>query len=140
MSLTGELKMITRCMHRFKDEKLAPYGVATRQNEMLLAISRLPDGSQDRLAEALSINKSNVARILAALEEKGLIRRQPNPADRRLTQVFLTEEAEALLPVLREVNKQWATFVTEDLSQTEQETLEALLGRILAHLKGEDAP
>ena len=131
--------MITRCMRRFKDEKLAPYGVVSRQSELLLAISRLPDGSQDRLAEVLSINKSNVARHLAVLEEKGLVRRQPNPADRRLTQVFLTPEAEALLPTLWEVNNQWAAFVTEGLSEAEQETLEALLGRILAHLKGEDA-
>lgn len=136
--LTGELKTITRCMRRFKDEKLRPYGLVSRQSELLLAISRLPDGSQDQLAELLMINKSNVARHLAVLEEKGLVRRQPNPADRRLAQVFLTGEAEALLPALREINNQWADYVTRGLSAEEQEALERLLARVVTHLKGED--
>ena len=43
----------------------------------------------------------------------------------------LTEKAEALVPEIRKVNSQWADFMTEGLSEEEQE----LLGRVLESIR-----
>ena len=134
--LTGNMKRITRRMRLFKNEKLQPYDLVMRQAEMLTAIRYC--NSQDQLADVLMINKSNVARHLTVLEERGLVRRQPNPENRRETQVFLTEEGAALIPSLLDINRQWHELVTAPLTKEEAETLQALLQKILQHLKGAD--
>lgn len=139
--LTGEIKLLTRCMACYKNERLQSCGIHNRQGDLLLGVVRLREPSQDELAEDLMMNKSSVARYLAVLEEKGLIRRTPDKKDRRILRVSLTKEGEALIPTIREVNRAWSDFVAQGLSETELETIETLLDGILtrarAYLKEE---
>ncbi|NUW31766.1 MarR family transcriptional regulator [Nonomuraea sp. SMC257] len=44
------------------------------------------------LAAGLSCEPSNVTGIIDALERRGLVTRQPDPADRRVKRLVLTEE------------------------------------------------
>jgi len=148
--LTGKMKLIARYMDRFKtrllqdDPRLAGYDLGSRQAEALLTLSRMPDASQDDLADVLMINKSNVARRLELLESKGLVCRAANPDDRRAARVRLTPEGEAILPVLWEVNRKWSEFVSQDLTPEEEARLEEILGAIVQRveefLKGGGAP
>ena len=148
--LTGKMKLVARYMDRFKcrllrsDPRLQPYDLGSRQAETILTLSRMPDASQDDLAEALMVNKSTVARWLELLESKGLVCRTTNPDNRRAVQVRLTPEAEAIVPLLRDVNRKWADFVSENLSPEEESRLEEILGEIVRRaeefLKGGEAP
>ncbi|KAB2343023.1 MarR family winged helix-turn-helix transcriptional regulator [Actinomadura rudentiformis] len=46
------------------------------------------------LAEVLACDASNVTGIVDGLERRGLVTRQPDPADRRVKHLVLTEEGE----------------------------------------------
>ena len=124
------LKFIERYARFFKNERLRPLGLSNRQAEIILAVTRHPDCSQDELADRLLINKSGIARQLAAMEEDGLVKRTVSPTDRRVTLVALTEKSEALVPGIRQVNRQWADFLLEGLSEQEQELLTGVLENV----------
>lgn len=125
------LKFIERYARVFKNERLQALGLSNRQAEIILNLLHHPGSSQDDIAERLLINKSGITRQLTVMEESGLVTRTVSPTDRRVTLVNLTEKAEALVPEIRKVNSQWADFMTEGLSEEEQE----LLGRVLESIR-----
>ena len=135
------LKFIERYARVFKNERLQGLGLSNRQAEIILNLLHHPGSSQDDIAERLLINKSGVTRLLTAMEEDGLVKRTVSPTDRRVTLVYLTEKSEALVPGIRDVNRQWAAFMTEGLSEEEQQllqrTLESIRDRIREKLEGE---
>jgi DNA-binding MarR family transcriptional regulator len=68
--------------------------------EMWLVLSRLlaRDGiPQSELAASLFRDAPNVSRILSGLEVQGLVRREPDPDDRRKVRVKLTEDGRAFV-------------------------------------------
>lgn len=125
------LKYIERYARFFKNKRLKELGLSNRQAEIILNLLHHPGSSQDDIADRLLINKSGITRQLTVMEEDGLVKRTVSPTDRRVTLVSLTQKAEALVPGIREINRQWADFMTEGLSEEEQE----LLGKVLESIR-----
>ena len=68
------------------------HGLAPQQAGALKALAEpVPMGS---LAEALHCDSSNVTGIVDRLEQRGLVRREPAPGDRRVKLLVLTDEGE----------------------------------------------
>ncbi|MEJ2481653.1 MAG: MarR family transcriptional regulator [Gemmatimonadota bacterium] len=68
--------------------------------EMWLVLSRLlaRDGqSQTELGEALFRDRPNTSRILNGLEQRGYVRREPDPDDGRRTRIRITPEGRAFV-------------------------------------------
>ena len=88
----------------------------------------------------MSVNKSSVTRQLAALEEKGYIRREPDPNDRRSLLVYPTDQALALKERMRHVLRDWNAYLTADFTDEEREQLSRLMERVAeraeAYVKG----
>jgi len=82
------------------------------------------------LAEALGVDAPYATLIVDTLEERGLVERHPDPADRRRKQVELTpagkEAAGRMLSILREPPPGFAALSSSDLDR-----LEDLVGRIV---------
>jgi len=96
----------------------------------LIEISADPGISQDQLAQKLKVDKSNVARQVAFLEENGYLTRQPSPKDKRVQQLFATEKATCLVQPLRESTDCWEQQLFAVLTQEELDTLTSLLARL----------
>jgi DNA-binding MarR family transcriptional regulator len=125
---------IARGMARLGDARLRALGFATAQ---LPVLSALADGSerlQAELARLAKVEQPTMAQLLARMERDGLIRRTPDPRDRRSSLVSLTEEARARLPAGRAVLVEGNRDVTAGLSPEEVETLLGLLERVLANV------
>ena len=126
-SLTWELDAIARCATQYRTEMLAPLGLKSCHASYLLQICKNPGISQEQLARRIYFNKSSVARQLAVLEEAGFIRRTTSETDRRVTQLFPTDKAIALLPQIRQVLLDWEDLITQGLSPQEQTALREML-------------
>lgn len=109
------------------NQRLREFGINHCQHPYIIQICRHPGISQEELARAICVNKSNVARQLAVLEADGLLTRTPDPEDRRVMQVFPTEKMEALLPCVREVMGDWNSCLLADFSEKDREKLIAML-------------
>ncbi|WP_244890830.1 MarR family winged helix-turn-helix transcriptional regulator [Modicisalibacter xianhensis] len=71
---------------------------------------------------------------LDRLEKAGLIKRAPNPEDRRGTHVSLTEEGLDTIDRIVPLHVENETQALAGLSREEQETLDRLLGKLIAGL------
>ena len=109
---------------------LAPFGLNSSQYLFIINLCRDPGITQDKLPDRICVNKSNVARTLAQLEKKGLIRRQVNPGDKRTAAVFPTKRARELYPLIMEVIAAWDEAATSTLSPQEKQNLLELMQRV----------
>jgi DNA-binding MarR family transcriptional regulator len=65
------------------------------------------------------------------LEDAGLLKRKPNPQDKRAVQFFLTAKGHSLQKQSQTFRRQKLELILSGLTQQEQETLLELLGKAL---------
>lgn len=117
--------IVARCSEMFRDERFRTLGLNGRQSVCLLHVCRRPGITQDALSKSLFIDKSNVTRQMALLEDAGYVSRTPDEADRRQICVYPTEKAQAVLPEIREGFRVWREHLNAALTEEE---LAALCG------------
>lgn len=128
--INRKILAIARCDTQYRTEKMAPFGLKSCHTSYLMQICANPGITQDRLAQLIFINKSNVARQAAFLEEEGYIRREPSQADRRAMELYPTEKALALLPQIKTILTDWERCITEGVTQEEMEIVTRVLSRM----------
>jgi DNA-binding MarR family transcriptional regulator len=83
------------------------------------------------LAEAVGVDAPYATLIVDSLEERGLVERQPDPADRRRKLVTLTAAGTKAIEKLMRIEREPPPGFAR-LSSAELETLEGLLRRVVA--------
>ena len=125
-----DLTHISRCGGQYRGRLLEPLSLTPRQASLLMEICATPGISQDTLARRVFLNKSVVARALAALEEETLVERPTCQKDKRITRLYPTEKALLLQPQLQAIWADCEHFLTDGMTEAEVATLENLLGRL----------
>ena len=128
--LTHNITDIARCAAQYRTEELAPLGLKACHGSYLQEICACPGISQEQLAKRICINKSNVARQAAALEEAGYIERKTCGNDKRVMRLYPTEKTLALLPEIDRIMLSWQQRLTQDLSEQERELLARMLQKV----------
>ena len=101
--------------------------VPPTQLRVLTIIARNRHTNMSRLAEALDVVPSSASRLCDRLEATGLLRRVPDPRDRREVRLLLTAAARRLLDDLRERRRTALAEVLERMSPAgRQELVRAL--------------
>lgn len=141
MEIGKEIEAISRSLRRKRSLYMESLGLKSVHAKLLLDIADNPGISQDALARLAGVDKSNIARQVAALEEQDFVYRQPAPGNRRMLQVHLTQKARQLLPKLQKTSQNWEEDLLQDLSNWEISQLSALLHRIRQSIDdGQDQP
>lgn len=134
--LIKDITEIARCGAQYRSESLAPMGLKACHASYLSEICAHPGISQDKLAQRICINKSNVARQAAILEEDGFILRRPSASDKRIMELYPTEKAAALLPQITDILTQWEICLTRELTPEQMELLAGALSVMKAKATG----
>lgn len=92
------------------------------------------------LAEAAGVTRATMTGLIDTLERDGLVRREPDPVDRRMMSVRLTAKAESYLHHMLPGHFQTMARLMAPLSETERKTLVRLLTKILQHASEITAP
>jgi DNA-binding MarR family transcriptional regulator len=79
--------------------------------------------SAGELAAIERVQPPSMSKVLANLEERGLIRRDPHPSDRRQAIVGITEQGVELLSSERRLRDAWLSRRLAELSADERELL-----------------
>ena len=127
-----DITEIVRCTTQYRGEALAPLGLKSCHASYLTEIYATPGISQDQLASRICINKSNVARQAAILEEDGFITRTPSATDKRIMQLFPTQKTLDLLPQISRLLDGLECCLTADMTEEEKDLLENLLKHMLS--------
>ncbi|MCX4905485.1 MarR family winged helix-turn-helix transcriptional regulator [Streptomyces sp. NBC_00878] len=97
---------------------------------LLVRLEELGRQRATELAAYIGVGKATMSRQLRALEEMGVVAREPDPADGRAWLVHLTEEGRARFRAVREARR--ARYVRELASWDREEVAE--LARLLHRL------
>ena len=101
--------------------------------EMWLVLSRLyaRDGQyQTQIADSTFRDRPNTSRIIAGLEERGYIRRERDPDDRRRIRIHLTERGEEFVRDMAPLAARTRDGLYEGLDDDELRMLRRVLRRI----------
>lgn len=129
-NIIAYIRGISRCGRQYRTEALEPLGLKGCHGWYLREICKNPGICQEQLTESIQVNKSNVARQVAALEEAGFVERRACGKDRRLLRLYPTQKTLELLPRIEAVLSGWESTILQDLSQDELEQLEQLLSKL----------
>lgn len=114
--------------------RFKPYDITVEQWRVLNRLWEKDGLTQKELAEQIFKDQPNTTRILDKLQNKGIIRREASPDDRRAFIINLTDEGrmlrEQLLPVARRMGEDVFTGISEE----EQQLLKVLLNKICANI------
>lgn len=124
------INAISRCAALFRAERYKDSELYQNHNTYILSICRNPGLTQEQLASKIYINKSNVARQLAYLEQHGFIERRQFEKDKRVLLVYPTQKAQDILPFVVDTNREWNEFITKDFTEEELEQFCLMLDRV----------
>ena len=130
-NLMKYVKTISRCFTLYREEELKISELSGYQHPYLRRICENPGISQDQLAKKLHVNKSNVARQLALLEQNGFIVRKENSKDKRQLEVYPLEKGMEIYPKILEVIKDWNDELLSGFNSEEKQRLADMLQRLM---------
>lgn len=133
--LADAVLAVSRRLRRAWLAALEPTGITPHHARALRAVARRGPVRLGALAEELHVAARSVTDVVDALEAQGLLRREPDPADRRATVVVVTDRGRDLAAVAERARTDRAGEVFAGLTPGQRAHLAALLCAALA-----DAP
>lgn len=86
--------------------------------------------TQQQLCELTCKNKSNLTRILDTMEKKDMIKRIPNPTDRRSFSIALTEYSYSLKNNITDIAKEYSEKVFGKIDESDIDNLNLIFSKI----------
>jgi len=127
-----------RLLRRDFERRSKGTGLTRAQWAVLAYIARNEGSNQAALADMLEIEPITLVRLLDKLEAAGLVERRPDPADRRVRRLHLTEATGPLLIQLQGLASETREAALAGLTDSERQQLTDLLMKVRANLSGRD--
>ncbi|MEW2546217.1 MarR family transcriptional regulator [Streptomyces sp. NPDC047002] len=134
--LAEQLLRLTRRIHRIQKHRLGPVGITPAQGRLLRTVAYCVAhrGGPPRMADLaalLEVVPRAVTTLVDGLEANGWARRVPDPANRRVIRVELTDSGHDTLRALRDARRSAAEEVLAPLGDEQRETLGELLSALV---------
>jgi DNA-binding MarR family transcriptional regulator len=123
---------------RFEDEARGQ-GLTLPQWRALAQIAKSDCISQVSLAATLDADPMTTSGILDRLEKRGLITREPDPADSRVKLARLTDDGYELFKIARSFGQAMYEAALEGVSLEERKSVETTLEKIRSNLSRQNA-
>ena len=128
--IAWELAETSRVLRRQFDRRAAALGATSAQWRVMFRLGREPGLKQVELADRLDVEPITAGRIVDRLEEAGLVERRPDPVDRRVWRLFLTDTAEPVIDRLTLVAEEILASALSGVSEDELKVMRGTLQRI----------
>ncbi|MFF3244105.1 MarR family winged helix-turn-helix transcriptional regulator [Streptomyces sp. NPDC002870] len=132
--LAEQLLRLTRRLHRSQKRQLesADIAITPAQSRLLRTLAHYdaPPRMAD-LAARLEVVPRAVTSLVDGLEASGCVRRAPDPTNRRVIRIELTETGRATLRALRDARRAAAEDILAPLTADQREVLGGLLSTLV---------
>ena len=120
---------ISRLARRLRVERLGFGGTETVLSDIqlaaLAALERHDSMTPGELAEHEKVQPPSMTRVIAVLEERGLVRREPHATDRRQVILTVTDDGRDLVQRFRRRREAWLAQRLQELTPDERQILRA---------------
>jgi DNA-binding MarR family transcriptional regulator len=89
----------------------------------LATLEKHTEMTPGELAEHEKVQPPSMTRVIAALEERGLMRRMPHPTDRRQVVLTVTDQGREVVRQVRRLREAWLARRLRDLTPAQRATL-----------------
>jgi DNA-binding MarR family transcriptional regulator len=113
-------------------ERIAPFELSAMQFSVLVRLRDQGPHTQNSLGRSIFMEPANIRELVRRLEGRGLLRRDPDPGDRRAVVVSITPAGLAVLEAARGEADAANAGTLAALSVREREQLFGLLGRLVS--------
>ncbi|OEJ28115.1 MarR family transcriptional regulator [Streptomyces agglomeratus] len=134
--LAEQLLRLTRRLHRIQRQQMEPIGITPAQSRLLRTVSHYdlhdePPPRMADLARRLDVVPRAVTTLVDGLEASGRVRRVPDPTNRRVIRIELTDTGRATLRALRSARRDAAEDILAPLTAEQREVLGGLLSALV---------
>lgn len=124
-----EVRTVFSRLRRRLKESYDTEGLTPSQTSALSRLGKDGPASTSELAAAERVRHQSMAATLAALEERRLIQRRPDPVDGRRQEVSLTRAGRTYLDDKRRAGEEWLARALQDhYTEKERQTLLRAMG------------
>ena len=117
--------VLLRAARRIRNQ--AQGDITPSQLAVLSSVCNLGPLTVGRIAELEHVQPPSASKIVAALEQSGLVERRTNPDDRRCASIVATAAGQAHLDEVRALGRSWLATRLDALDHDELATLESAL-------------
>ena len=139
-SLGFLLYEVSRLLRRNFDARVRHLSLTQAQWRTIVYMAKNEGCKQATLADFLEIRPITLTRLLDRLQSSGWIERRPDPDDRRVTRLYLTESAKPLLETLWGKAMASRKQALQGISPEQQAALFDALKKMKNNLSAEERP
>lgn len=132
------INRLARLLTQQADEQLGVVGLTAAQLPVLVSLKDGRSLTQKELAERAGVAQPSMAQLLARMERDGLVQRAPSKTDGRTSLISLTAQAKLRLEPGRDALRQVDDAACVIFSDSERQTLTALLQRLMQHAESKE--
>jgi len=116
---------VSRLARRMRAERVAQGLQPELSDSQLAALAALEKRTMTpgELAEYEKVQPPSITRVIASLEERGLIQRMPHPSDRRQVVLTVTDQGRDVVRQVRRLREAWLARRLRDLTPAERAVL-----------------
>ncbi len=129
------LMSTARLVREAFDARLEPLDLNLTQASLIGYVTEFGATTQTRLADHLGIGRAAIGSVVDQLERRHLVERRPNPDDRRVWLVAITDGGRAMADRVREVDEVLRAELRRGIGREERQALAWVMTRLQHNLR-----
>lgn len=126
-------------MHRLFDRRMTESGASFARAKFLIYLQKEGPSRAADIADLLGLAPRTVTEALDGMERDGLVRRDPDPADRRAKRVSLTDEGLKAIATTEPLRARLVDRIFGVLTTEERGQLDRIMARLAEAVDREEA-
>ena len=123
-------EVIVRYWRSFTEKKLKEFDLTFGEQIIIIFLSKNENVNQESISKRYRIDKGMVAKTLTRLEDKGFIKREQNPNNKRENIISLTEKSAYIMKYINAIFDDWNKILYGEMSKEDIDCVKRLTGKM----------
>lgn len=127
-------EVIVRYWRNFTEKRLKEFDLTFGEQIIIIFLSKYEKVNQETISKRYMIDKGMVAKTLTRLEDKGFIKREQNPNNKRENIISLTQKSVCIMSDINTIFDEWNKILYGEMSKVDIECVKRLTGKMAENI------